>query len=107
MGKDPPANKKAQVQSLGREDRLEEGMSTHSSVLAWRIPWTEEPGGLQSMRPQRVWHGGRLSRDKAQEEYPDREGSMILRNTGVCSEVWCSFGSGLWTCGVLASLRAA
>ena len=38
-----------QVQSLGREDPLEEGMTTHSSILAWRIPWTEEPGGLQSM----------------------------------------------------------
>ena len=38
-----------QVQSLGREDPLEEGMETHSSILAWRIPWTEEPGRLQSM----------------------------------------------------------
>ena len=38
-----------QVQSLGREDPLEEGMATHSSILAWRIPWTEEPGGLQSI----------------------------------------------------------
>ena len=42
------------VQSLGREDPLEEGMATHSSVLAWRIPWTEEPGGLQPMGLQRV-----------------------------------------------------
>ena len=38
-----------QVQSLGQEDPLEEDMATHSSILAWRIPWTEEPGGLQSM----------------------------------------------------------
>ena len=38
-----------QVQSLGREDPLEEGMATYSSILAWRIPWTEAPGGLQSM----------------------------------------------------------
>ena len=38
-----------QVRSLGREDPLEEGMATHCSILAWRIPWTEEPGGLQSM----------------------------------------------------------
>ena len=44
------------VQSLGREDPLEEGMATHSSILAWRIPWTEEPGGLQSIRSQRVAH---------------------------------------------------
>ena len=42
------------VQFLGREDPLEEGMATHSSILAWRIPWTEEPGGLQSMGLQRV-----------------------------------------------------
>ena len=42
------------VRSLGREDPLEESMATHSSILAWRIPWTEEPGGLQSMGLQRV-----------------------------------------------------
>ena len=42
------------IQSLGQEDPLEEGMATHSSILAWRIPWTEEPGGLQSMGSQRV-----------------------------------------------------
>ena len=42
------------VRSLGQEDPLEEGMATHSSILAWRIPWTEEPGGLQSMGSQRV-----------------------------------------------------
>ena len=45
-----------QVQSLGQEDPLEEEMTAHSSVLAWRIPWTEEPGGLQSMGSQRVGH---------------------------------------------------
>ena len=43
------------VWSLDPEDLREEGMATHSSILAWRIPWTEEPGGLQSMRLQRVW----------------------------------------------------
>ena len=45
-----------QVQSLGWEDPLEKGIETHSSILAWRIPWTEEPGGLQSMGLQRVGH---------------------------------------------------
>jgi len=45
-----------QVQSLGQEDPLEEDMATHSSILAWRIPWTEEPGGLQSTRSQTVGH---------------------------------------------------
>ena len=44
------------VRSLGQEDPLEEGMATHSSVLAWRIPWTEEPGKLLSMELQRVGH---------------------------------------------------
>ena len=43
-----------QVQFLGGEDPLEEGMATRSSILAWRVPWTEEPGGLQSMWSQRV-----------------------------------------------------
>ena len=45
-----------QVQSLGEEDSLEEEMATHSSILAWEIPWTEEPAGLQSMGSQRVGH---------------------------------------------------
>ena len=45
-----------QVRSLGQEDPLEEDMATHSSILAWRIPWTEEPGRLQSMGLQRVRH---------------------------------------------------
>ena len=44
------------VRFLGREDPMEEGMATHSSFLAWRISWTEEPGGLQSMGLQRVRH---------------------------------------------------
>ena len=45
-----------QIQSLGWEDPLEKGMAIHASILAWRIPWTKEPGGLQSMGPQRVRH---------------------------------------------------
>ena len=47
--KNLPAMQETPVRSLGREDPLEKGMATHSSILAWRIPWTEEPGGLQSM----------------------------------------------------------
>ena len=43
-----------QVRSLGGEESLEEGTATHSSILSWRIPWTEEPGGLQSIESQRV-----------------------------------------------------
>ena len=48
--------RKTWVQSLGWEDPLEEEMVTHSSILVWKIPWTGEPGGLQSMGPQRVSH---------------------------------------------------
>ena len=57
--KNPPAMQETQetwVQSLGWEVPLEEGMATHSTVLAWRIPWTEEPGRLQSKGSQRVGH---------------------------------------------------
>ena len=51
-----PAMQEAWVRSLGREDPLEKEMATHSSILAWRIPWTEEPGGLQSTWSQRGGH---------------------------------------------------
>ena len=54
--KNPPAMQETWVPSLGQEDPLEEGTATHSSILAWRIPWTEEPGGLQSVGSQRVGH---------------------------------------------------
>ena len=56
MVKNLPAMQETQVQSLGQEDSLEKGMATHSSILDWRIPWTEEPGRLQSMGLQRVGH---------------------------------------------------
>ena len=56
MVKNPPATQETQVQSLDQEDPLEKEIATHSSILAWRIPWTEEPGGLQSMGFQRVGH---------------------------------------------------
>ena len=49
-----PAVQETWIRSLGQEDPLEKAMATHSSILAWKIPWTEEPGGLQSMRSQRV-----------------------------------------------------
>ena len=50
------AMQETQVQSLGQEDPLEKGMATHSNILAWRIPWTEEPGGIKSVGSQRVRH---------------------------------------------------
>ena len=54
--KNLPAMLETWVQSLGQKDPLEKGMATHSSILAWRIPWTEEPGGPQFMELQRVGH---------------------------------------------------
>ena len=54
--KNPPAMQENQVRCLVGEDPLEKEMATHSSVLAWEIPWSEEPGGLQSMGSQRVRH---------------------------------------------------
>ena len=59
--KNPPAMQKTQVRSLGQQDPLEKGMAAHASILAWRIPWTAEPGGLQSVRSQRVRHSRALS----------------------------------------------
>ena len=56
MVKDPPAMQEPWVQSLGQEDPLSKGMATHSSILAWRIPWTGESGELQSTGSQRVRH---------------------------------------------------
>ena len=56
MVKNLPAMQETWVQFLGQQDPLEKGMATHSSILAWRIPQTEDPGGLQSMGSQRVRH---------------------------------------------------
>ena len=56
MVKNPLAMQGTRVQSLGQEDPLEKGMATHSSILAWEIPWTEEPGGLQPIGSQRIGH---------------------------------------------------
>ena len=56
MVKNPLAMQETRIRSLGQEDPLEKGMATHSSMLAWRIPWAEESGGLQSTGSQRVGH---------------------------------------------------
>ena len=56
MAENRPAAQETWVRSLGQGDPLEKGMATHSSILAWRIPWTEEPGGLLFMGSQRVGH---------------------------------------------------
>ena len=67
------------VRSLGREDPLEEGMATHSSILAWEIPWTEEPGGLQSVGSQRVRH------DRATEQQQIRVNSWSMAGASSAS----------------------
>ena len=56
MVKNLPAMQDKQVQSLAQEDTLEKEMATHSSILAWEVPWTEEPGGLQSIGSHRIGH---------------------------------------------------
>ena len=63
-------------QSMSQEDPLEKGMATHSSILAWRIPWTEEPGGLQSMWSQRVGH----DRVTVHSHSPQQQQSIIQTN---------------------------
>ena len=56
MVKNLPAMQETRVRSLGQEDPLEKGMAIHTSILAWKIPWTEETGGVQSVGSQRVGH---------------------------------------------------
>ena len=70
MVKNLPAMQETQVRSLDQEDSLEEGIVTHSSIPAWRIPWTEEPGGLQSMGSQRVRHDLLLNNNNANLNSP-------------------------------------
>ena len=65
--KTPPAMQEIWVRSLGQEDPLEEEMATHSSILAWEVPWTEEPGRLQSMGLQRA--GCDLSTKQQQQQH--------------------------------------
>ena len=80
--KNPPAMQKMQetlVQSLGGEDPLEEEMATHSSILVWKFPWTEEPDGLQSMGPQRVRHDQALT-------YPKRSSLEVGEKGGLESQ---------------------
>ena len=77
------------VRYLGWEDTLEKEMATHSSILAWRIPWTEEPGGLQSMGSQRVGH------DRVTFTFADRTDLGRLQGAGVEGEAW--WGAGLCT----------
>ena len=67
-----PETQETQVSSLGQEDPLEDSMATHSSILTWKIPWTEEPGGLQSMQSQRLRHDWGA-------EHEDEHGTKTLK----------------------------
>ena len=71
------------IQSLGQEDSMEEKMATHSSILAWEIPWAEESGGLQSMRSQRVGHDWALTYAHRSEDvqYATREEQRAITNS--------------------------
>ena len=71
--KNPPTVQKTCVQSLGWGDSLEKGMATHSSILAWRILWTEEPGRLQSLVLQRVWHDWSTDTLQHYEHFVDKK----------------------------------
>ena len=73
MVKNLPAMQETQVQSLGWEDTLEKGMVTHSSILAWTVPWTEDPGGLQSMGSDRT-EGLTLHIWRPESKEPDLSG---------------------------------
>ena len=73
--KNPPTMRETWVWSLGWDEPLEEGMATHSSILAWRIPWTEEPGGIQSMGSQRVRHNW-ATKHSTQHMYIFRRGAI-------------------------------
>ena len=98
MVKHLPAMRETRVQSLNQEDSLEKEMATHSSPLAWKIPWLEEPGGLQSMGSQRVGHDWATSLPSLQVENSqyrgiswqlaeDKKGGLSLRR------VWLWFGN--------------
>ena len=74
--KNLPAMQETWIRSLAWEDPLEQGMATHSSILAWRIPWTEEPAGLQSMGSQRIRHN-RVTKHKHQNTLMDTPRNIV------------------------------
>ena len=78
--------RETRVRSLGQEDPLEKEMVTHSSILAWRIPWTEKPGGLQSTGSQRVGHDWATWDDKMMNELIAPEGPSLTGNTQYSEE---------------------
>ena len=84
MVKNPPAMRETWVRSLGWEDPLEKEGPTHSSILAWRIPWIEEPGGLQSMGSQRVVYDGvTLSLPRTEQLFIDCINAVLTSFRGI------------------------
>ena len=77
------------VRSLGGEDPLEEGMATHSSILAWRIPWTEEPGGLQTTELQRIRHNWATLRAQTTLGSVSREAMKIFWKKSAITHSGC------------------
>jgi len=75
-----------QVRSLSQEDSLEEEIATHSSILVWEIPWTEEPGGLQSMRSQRVRHNLETKQPSVSSKAEDNLSSKIIVSYIICTK---------------------
>ena len=90
--KNPPAMQEAWVLSLGWENPLEEVMATHSGILAWRIPWTEEPGGLQSTGSQRVGHAWATQPKTAQHQEAEGKCYFLIAKLclTLCDPVGCS-----------------
>ena len=84
-----PAMWETRVQSLGQEDPLEKEMATHSSILAWRIPWTEEPGRVQSMGSQRVRHN-RATKLSLSLSYLNQFSSVAQSCPTLCDPMNCS-----------------
>ena len=89
MVKKLPALQETQVRSLGQEDPLEKGMATHSSILAWRIPWIEEPGQLQSMGLQKA--GKKTKEEELLNSFYEASGTFIPKpnkdNTKIKKEI--------------------
>ena len=84
--KESPTVQEIQVRSLGQKDPLKKGMPTHSSILAWKIPWTVQPGGLQSMKSQRVGHNWATNTPTGGVEVPDLWSFIKLGCINTCSK---------------------
>ena len=94
MVKNPPAKQETRVGSLGQEDPLQEGMATHSSFLAWRIPWTEESGGLHPMGSQRVGHDWATNTSDGLVLSIERLHSQVLLGWTLCNLIFTASWQG-------------